>query len=338
VNTSHTLTAEAEHAGARLDKFLSSVLSDISRARVQTLIEEGAVSLGTRPLTSSTYKVKAGDVFSLTIPEVKALDLTPSSIALDIVYEDDDILVLNKPAGMTVHPAAGTREDTLVHALLGHCGDSLSGIGGVARPGIVHRIDKETSGLIAVAKNDAAHASLSAQLKSREMKRRYLAFAWGAPNPRAGIVDAPIARHSRHRRQMAVVEGGREAITHYETLALYRCPGSITPLASKLSCELDTGRTHQIRVHMTHIKCPLIGDPVYGATTTTRLNRMKSGGMAISEALNTALHLVHRQALHAVELQLTHPKTGEFMEFSCPLAEDLVALENALVTLTNQGL
>lgn len=331
----YTVTADADHAGLRLDKFLSTQLPEISRSRLQGMVEEGCVLRGQTPLTNAAYKVKAGDVFLLTLPEVKTLDLTPKAMALAIVYEDDDILVLNKPVGMTVHPAAGTQDDTLVHALLAHCGDSLSGIGGVARPGIVHRLDKDTSGLIAIAKNDAAHQHLSAQLQTREMKRHYIAFVWGCPNPREGEVDAPIARHPRHRKQMAVVEGGRESRTHYMTYALYRCPGSITPLASRIGCELDTGRTHQIRVHMAHIKCPLIGDPVYGASTITRLNRIKNGGMALPADISAALQVVHRQALHAAELHLTHPKTGELLEFTTPLPDDLLALENALAALTN---
>ncbi len=331
----HTLTVSDEQSGLRLDKFLSTALPEISRARFQSLIEEGAVSRDAQPMQNTSYKVKHGEVFTLVIPDIKPLDLTPSDIALDIVYEDDDIIVLNKPAGMTVHPAAGTQTDTLVHALLAHCGDSLSGIGGVARPGIVHRIDKDTSGLLAVAKHDAAHQHLSAQLKEREMKRTYIAFVWGALNPREGTIDAPIARHRRYRQQMAIVEGGRESVTHYTTEALYRCPGSITPLATKVICELDTGRTHQIRVHMLHAKCPILGDPTYGPTTTTRLNRLKSGGTQVPAAVTDVLTLLHRQALHATELRLTHPKTGEFMEFTCPLPDDLLALETALTSLTN---
>jgi 23S rRNA pseudouridine1911/1915/1917 synthase len=335
----HTLTATEDHAGIRLDKFLASMLPEISRARLQAMIEEGAVLITSHApgaknqAPKSTHKVRAGETFLLTIPEIKQLDLTPSAIALDIVYEDDDIIVLNKPAGMTVHPAAGTHGDTLVHALLAHCGASLSGIGGVARPGIVHRIDKDTSGLLAIAKHDAAHQHLSAQLKSREMKRRYVAFAWGVLNPREGTIDAPIARHRRHRQQMAIVEGGRESVTHYSTETLFRCPGSITPLATKIICDLDTGRTHQIRVHLLHAKCPIIGDPVYGASTATRLNRLKSGGTQVPDAVAAALQALNRQALHAKELVLTHPKTGEFMEFTCPLPDDLIALENALGTM-----
>lgn len=329
--TIHTITVGAYDANIRLDKFLSQALPDVSRARVQSLIDEGAV----QPAKGAAYKVKAGEQFTLTIPELKALELTASDTKLDIVYEDEDILVINKPAGMTVHPAAGTDSDTLVHALLGHCGESLSGIGGVARPGIVHRIDKDTSGLLAVAKNDAAHQHLSAQLKSREMKRSYIAYAWGCPTPREGTVDAPIARNPKMRKQMAVVKGGRDSVTHYMVTDLYRVPGAITPLATKLICELDTGRTHQIRVHMTHIKCPLIGDPVYGATTTSRLNRLKSAYIDVPVKIQDALNLLHRQALHAAELQLIHPKTKESMHFECPLPEDLQALETALATLTN---
>ncbi len=367
MSTHHHLTVEEAHAGLRLDKFLSIILPDISRARLQNMIENGAVMRGTpSPLggegwdegalhgrkaevstltptlsptgrgsfTNSSYKVKLGETYTLIEPDVVALDLTPSDIKLDVVYEDDDILVINKPAGMTVHPAAGTREDTLVHALLSHCGASLSGIGGVARPGIVHRIDKETSGLLAVAKNDAAHQHLSAQLKDHSMARTYIAFTWSALNPREGMIDAPLARHPRHRRQMAVVEGGKEAVTHYVTEQVYRAPGSISALASKVVCKLETGRTHQIRVHLMHLKCPLLGDPVYGASTTTRLNRLKAGGMAVPEPVIITLNLLHRQALHAAELTLTHPKTGEFMTFTCPLPEDLQALENTLATLT----
>jgi len=337
VTTSHTVTVDEDAAGARLDKFLSMALPDISRARLQKLIEEGAVARHGTAYTNSSHKVKTGEVFELTVPEIVALDLTPSSIQLDIVYEDDDIIILNKPAGMTVHPAAGTKGDTLVHALLNHCGDSLSGIGGVARPGIVHRIDKETSGLLAVAKNDAAHQHLSAQLKERTLKRSYLAYVWMALTPREGTIDAPIARNPRFRRQMGVVATGKHAVTHYETLAAYHIPGNLTPLASKVRCDLETGRTHQIRVHLTHAKCPIMGDPVYGMPTTTRLNRIKAAGYRLTPEAIELFTALRRQALHAAELTLIHPKTNKIMEFTCPLPEDLVALENTLVALTIKG-
>jgi 23S rRNA pseudouridine1911/1915/1917 synthase len=377
----HTLTVDADTAGQRLDKFLARQLPDISRARLQALIEGGAVvrrkpsplggeglDEGTAdsarahplpltqpsppkrgegfppeqashsPITSSTYKVRADETYTLTIPDIVALDLTPATnITLDIVYEDADIIILNKPAGMTVHPAAGTHGDTLVHALIHHCGSSLSGIGGVARPGIVHRIDKETSGLLAVAKNDAAHAHLSAQLKERSLTRTYIAYVWSALTPREGSIDAPIARNPRDRKAMAVVAGGKHAITHYETLASYHIPGNITALASKVLCELETGRTHQIRVHMNHAKCPLIGDPVYGLKTSQRLQRLKASGYLLTPEALSFFENFRRQALHALGLRLIHPKTEEVMEFKIPLAPDLVALENTLAVLTIKG-
>lgn len=380
MTTTYTVTVDDDAAGQRLDKFLAAQLPDISRARLQGLIEEGAVMrlpssgggweggrqtvqpsnklvpasapLLTSPqrlLTSpqrgeefprlnASYKIKPGETFTLAIPEVKTLDLTPATnITLDIIYEDDDILILNKPAGMTVHPAAGTRGDTLVHALLAHCGSSLSGIGGVARPGIVHRIDKDTSGLLAVAKNDAAHQALSAQLKDHSLARTYIAYAWTAPTPRTGTIEAPMARNPRDRKQMAVVEGGKHAVTHYETLEAYHIPGNLTPMASKIRCQLETGRTHQIRVHLNHIKCPLIGDPVYGLSTSTRLARMKSAGYRLSDESAALIQQLTRQALHAEALVLTHPRTGEEMTFTCPPPEDLMALESTLASLTIKG-
>lgn len=335
MNTPQSFTIDADDADQRLDKYLSRQLPDISRARLQKMIEEGHVTRNGAACTNSAHKVKEGEAFTLLVPEVVALDLTPATnITLDVIYEDADILIINKPAGMTVHPAAGTKEDTLVHALLAHCGDSLSGIGGVARPGIVHRIDKETSGLLAVAKNDHAHQFLSAQLKDHSMARTYIAYTWAAPTPRNGMVEAPISRHPRHRRQMAVVPGGKEAISHYHTLHTYHAPGAISPMASKVLLELETGRTHQIRVHMEHVKCPLLGDPIYGASSTTRLNRFKSASYNVPAHVSEAILKLNRQALHAIEMRLTHPQTLEVMEFSCPLPDDLVALEAALGTLT----
>ncbi|MES2984186.1 MAG: RluA family pseudouridine synthase [Pseudomonadota bacterium] len=334
MSDSHTVTIDEAELGQRLDKTLARALPDVSRARLQALIEGGAVMRDGAPCTNSATKVKPGETYALRIPTVTALDLTPSAIALNVVYEDDDIIIINKPAGMTVHPAAGTRGDTLVHALLGHCGGTLSGIGGVARPGIVHRIDKETSGLLAVAKHDFAHAHLSAQLKARTLKRTYIAYLWGALTPRNGTIDAPIARNTRHRRQMGVFEGGRDSVTHYDTIATYHAAGNITPLATKVMVELETGRTHQIRVHMTHAKCPLIGDPIYGMSTAAKLNRVRSGGLTLPEPVIATLNLLHRQALHAQELVLTHPKTNESMHFTCPLPDDLTALETALDSLT----
>ena len=337
MSNAHAITVDDESAGLRLDKFLSIALPDISRARLQGMIEASAVLRDGKPYANSSYKVKPGESYALVIPDIVALDLTPSSIVLDIIYEDDDIIIINKPAGMTVHPAAGTKGDTLVHALLNHCGTSLSGIGGVARPGIVHRIDKETSGLLAVAKNDAAHQHLSAQLKERTLKRTYIAYDWMALNPREGTIDAPIARNPRYRRQMGIVATGKNAVTHYETLASYHIPGNITPLASKVQCELETGRTHQIRVHLTHAKCPIMGDPVYGMPTATRLSRIKAAGYRLTPEAIELFTQLRRQALHAEKLVLIHPKTNKIMEFECPLPDDLVALENTLVALTIKG-
>lgn len=336
------ITVPPEQAGIRLDKFLSLALPQFTRSRLQQLIEAGAVSRiqdsgfriqGAVATTNPASKVKLGEVYSITVPETVPMNLAPEAIALDVIYEDADLLVINKPAGMTVHPAPGAHSGTLVHALLAHCGDSLSGIGGVARPGIVHRIDKDTTGLLVVAKNDAAHQHLSAQLKDRTLKRRYIALCWGAPNPRAGEIDAPLARHPRLRKQMAVVENGRHALTHYTTEQSYNAPGFIVPLASRITCELDTGRTHQIRVHMAHVKAPLIGDATYGQSTTTRLNRLRSQGVKLSEPLIEALQGFKRQALHAAELALIHPETNEEMQFVAPLPEDMVTLEKSLQSL-----
>lgn len=327
----HTLTVTDDDAGLRLDKYLSTALGDVSRARVQQLIDEGCVD----PVKSASYKVKASEVFTITVPEVKPLDLTPEKITLDIVFEDEHLLVINKPPGMTVHPAPGARTGTLVHALLAHCGDSLSGIGGVARPGIVHRIDKDTSGLLVVAKTDAAHQNLAAQLKERTLKRTYVTYCWGSLNPREGEIDEPMARNPRNRKQMAVVETGKHALTFYETEATYIPKSSIQPIASKVICNLDTGRTHQIRVHLTHKKCPLIGDKLYGMSGGTRFNRMKASHTVIEQETLLLLTSFPRQALHALELALIHPFSGEDMVFSAPIPADLQRLEHTLRSLTN---
>jgi 23S rRNA pseudouridine1911/1915/1917 synthase len=333
MSDAHTLTVDEAHHGVRLDKYLPLVLPHLTRSRVQNLIEAGGVILASGvPLTSASRKVKAGETLTLTVPDIVALDLTPEAIALDIIYEDDTLIVLNKPVGMTVHPAPGATSGTLVHALLSHCGDSLSGIGGVARPGIVHRIDKDTSGLLVVAKHDAAHQHLAAQLKSRDLKRHYIAFGWGALSPPAQTIQAPIARHPKDRKKMGVVEGGRDAITHVDTVARYHA--GMVIVASQLHCQLDTGRTHQIRVHLAHKGCALIGDATYGPSTTTRLNRLKAQGIVIAEETQHLLHAVHHQALHAANLQFFHPISGKEMQFSAPLPATLSLLESALSSLT----
>lgn len=301
-----TIVMTAENVGQRLDKSLTAHLPDLSRSRVQQLIEQGCVALGGCTITDVGRKVKSGECYVVTIPASAPSVLQASDVPLAIVYEDEHLLVIDKPAGMTVHPAPGHSDDTLVNALLTHCGDSLSGIGGVMRPGIVHRIDKDTSGLLVVAKHDAAHRHLSAQLATRTLKREYLAIVKGLPVPTRGTVNAPMARSVTNRKKMAVVKsGGKEAVTHY---AVEQVLGA----ASLLRCSLETGRTHQIRVHLAHIGHPIIGDPVYG-------RRLKDVEFP-------------RQALHATHLRLIHPITEENMEFDAPLPEDMQALLARLTT------
>jgi 23S rRNA pseudouridine1911/1915/1917 synthase len=260
------------------------------------------------------------------VPE--AADPTPAgeNIALKIVFEDDDIIVIDKPAGLVVHPGAGHETGTLVNALIAHCGASLSGIGGVRRPGIVHRLDKDTSGLMVVAKNDLAHASLSAQFadhgRTGDMERGYLAFAWGVPNRVKGTIDAPIDRHPHAREKMAVRERGREAVTHYEVRESFAGRDG-KPVASLVACRLETGRTHQIRVHLSHIGHPLLGDSVYGPHFKTKANQLGPESRAALAALD-------RQALHAYLLVFEHPRTAELLHWEAPLPEDLLLLQSSL--------
>ena len=298
------LTVAAEEVGQRLDAYLAAV-TDLTRSAAVRLIEEGQVTVnGKTP--NKKEKVKAGDAVSVILPEPEPDVALPQNIPLDIVYEDEDILVVNKPCGMVVHPAAGNPDGTLVNAILYHCGDSLSGIGGVIRPGIVHRIDKDTSGLLVVAKNDAAHLSLSDQLKVHRVSRVYHAIAIGNLREDAGTVDAPIGRHPTDRKRMAVLRGAdahaRDAVTHYRVLEQFdgMC---------HVECHLETGRTHQIRVHMASLGHPLLGDPVYGG--------------ASHRFCQSHPTLIHGQCLHAAELSLIHPRSGEEMHFSCPLPEDM---------------
>lgn len=316
-----------ELAGQRLDKALAALLPHLTRSRIQQLIESGDVVLAGAPATSASRKVKAGESYHVTEPAPEPLDLQPLDLPLDIVFEDAHLLVINKPSGLTVHPAAGNRTHTLVNALLHHCGDSLSGIGGVARPGIVHRIDKDTSGLLVVAKTDSAHQHLAAQLKARTLKRDYVAYVWHAPKRGQGTVDAPIARHPTKRKEMAIVEGGRHAVTHYTVEMNY------AGLAAKLHCALDTGRTHQIRIHMKHIGCPMVGDPVYGLSSKQTLSIIHKGGIISESETEKIVMTLSRQALHARMLRFDHPVSGQAMQFTAPLPEDLQALETALATL-----
>ena len=282
------LTVTAEQAGQRIDKFLSENYKGMSRSAITRLIEDGMALVNGEAVPKSR-KLSAGDRISLTIPEPRELDVEPEHIPLDIVYEDSSLRVVNKPKGMVVHPAAGNESGTLVNALLFHCRDSLSGINGVLRPGIVHRIDKDTSGLLMVAKTDPAHRSLAEQIKEHSFMREYLAIVYGNIRDDSGTVDAPIGRHKTDRKRMAVTQqNSREAVTHFEVLERF---GDFT-LAR---CRLETGRTHQIRVHMAHIGHPVAGDPVYGP--------------------KKVITSLEGQALHAYKLGFVHPESGEYMEF-----------------------
>ena len=287
-------TVPAEQSGKRIDSWLAEQIEGLTRSAAQNLLSEQAVSCNGQPLKKN-YKLVGGEAIMIQLPELKEVDLKPENIPLDIVYEDADIVVVNKPRGMVVHPAAGNWDGTLVNALMYHCGDSLSGINGEHRPGIVHRIDKDTSGLLVVAKNDAAHQSLAAQIAAHTAYRGYEAIVIGSVKDDTGTVNKPIARHKTDRKKMAIVEGGREAITHYTVIKRYNG-------YTHMAFQLETGRTHQIRVHMASIGHPIIGDPVYGLKKDRFSN---IGG----------------QCLHAVKLTLTHPRTGERMEFSASLPQ-----------------
>jgi 23S rRNA pseudouridine1911/1915/1917 synthase len=318
----HTVISNAEDAGTRLDRFLSARLPEMSRSRLQALIAQGCVTCKGKEMTDASGKVKPTQEFQLTIPETVASHILPQDIKLDIIFEDEHLLVLNKPAGLTVHPAPGHPDKTLVNALLSHCGESLSGIGGVARPGIVHRIDKETSGLLVVAKHDTAHLALSAQLAERTLKRTYLAVIWGQPKSLKGSISGNIGRSLSNRQKMAVLKsGGKPAVTHYRVLNIFSPGGLKSPLASLVECQLETGRTHQIRVHLAYAGHPLVGDPVYGQSTSSRLH----GGhlKSLPPSMREALLAFNRQALHAKALALVHPATGKIMTFTCDLPADM---------------
>ena len=301
------LTVEAADANKRVDAYVSEN-TELTRSAAAKLIENGDATVNGKAVAKNN-KLKAGDVVEIELPEPISDKAEPENIPIDVVYEDNDIIVVNKPSGMVVHPAAGNPGGTLVNALLYHCKGSLSGIGGVVRPGIVHRIDKDTSGLLVVAKNDDAHNFLSAQLKTHDVSRIYYAIVIGSFSEDEGTVDAPIGRHPSDRKKMAVLKEGqgtaRNAVTHYKTLARYKG-------FSLVRCQLETGRTHQIRVHMAYKGHPLLGDSVYG------------GGKTQFEAANKGL--ISGQCLHAKELMLTHPKTGKEMHFECELPEEMKKL------------
>jgi len=293
-------------------------------------------------VTTPALKVQEGDVFTLNIPQLETSPAAPQPMALDIAYEDDDIIVINKPAGLVVHPGAGNEDGTLVNALVAHCGDSLSGIGGVARPGIVHRIDKDTSGLLVVAKHDDAHHGLAEAFAAHDIDRVYIAFVQGALRPGVGTIETLMGRSHTDRKKMAVVpweeedkrSDARHAITHYQTMVRFgvgRAKLAGDALASRLECRLETGRTHQIRVHMAHLGAPLIGDPVYGRGPGLAGLRPVD---APAQRLIRVLGKFQRQALHAAVLGFKHPISGAPLRFESPLPADLLALEEALSALT----
>ena len=292
------LRASEESKKQRLDAFLASSLDGLTRSQATRLIESGEVAVNGRAVSKS-YKLAGGEDIAVTLPEPEPVEAVPQDIPLDVVYEDADVIVVNKPSGMVVHPAPGHPDGTLVNALLYHCAGTLSGVGGALRPGIVHRIDRDTSGLIIAAKNDAAHQYLSAQLADHTLARTYECIVVGKLREDRGTVDAPIARHPTDRKRMAVVAGGREAVTHWEVIARY-------PGYTHVRCRLETGRTHQIRVHMAYIGHPILGDTVYGA-------KKEVPGLT-------------GQCLHAVGLRFLHPRTHEVVELSCPLPEEFTRM------------
>lgn len=298
----------------------------ISRTRVKKLIDGGQVSVDGTIVRDPSQKLGRAAEISIKMPDLVEADPVAQEIPLQIVFEDETLIVINKPAGLVVHPGAGVRDGTLVNALLEHCGTSLSGIGGVRRPGIVHRLDKATSGLLVVAKSDAAHQSLAAQFadhgRSGVLERGYRALVWGVPSPLKGRIDTQLGRSPTNRLQMAVLKsGGRQAITHYDVVE--RLGPREKPAASLVECRLETGRTHQVRVHLTHIGCPLIGDPDYGRGHRTKSNTLTGLAADLSAGLN-------RQALHAYLLVFAHPLTAETMRFEAPFPDDLAALYGAL--------
>ena len=313
--TRRRFTVARADAHTRLDRLLADLVPALSRSRLKTLIETGRVSIADETITEPGYRVKPGQAVTLTIPP--PTDETPvaQAIPLRIAYEDEHLIVVDKPAGLVVHPAPGNPDRTLVNALLAHCGASLSGIGGVRRPGIVHRLDKDTSGLLVAAKHDAAHRGLSAQFATRRLSRTYRAVVWGAPRPAAGRISGAIGRDPRNRKRMAVREsGGKPAVT------LYRVLQSLGGLWSLVECRLETGRTHQIRVHMAARGHPVVGDALYGGA---RRRHLDEGGRA-------ALALCPRQALHAAALGFVHPVSGAALGFESPLPADMRSLVEAL--------
>lgn len=303
----------------RLDRFISEQLPDFSRQRIQTLIKNGyVVDQENNPITNPATKVISNHEYIITIPPPEPTDIQPNpSIPIDVIFEDDDLIVLNKAPGITVHPGAGNYNDTLVNGLIHYCKDSLSSVGGVERPGIVHRLDKDTSGLMMIAKNDKTHHSLTEQLATRNLSRKYLCLCWNHIIPRSGIIHTQIGRHSKNRKLMSVVADGqgKEAITHYETKELF-----LNNSICLIECSLKTGRTHQIRVHMSHSGCSIIGDQSYGRNPINKYKKL------ITQPIYDYIHSLDRQMLHAYHICFNHPTHNKLMEFSAPPPVDMEQL------------
>lgn len=317
------VSLQEDARGLRLDKALADAAPALSRARIQTLLDAGAIAFE-GAVASARTKARPGD-YRIVLPPVAAADPLPEAIPLTVLFEDAHLIVVDKPAGMAAHPAPGSETGTLVNALLAHCGDSLSGIGGVARPGIVHRLDKDTSGVMVAAKTDAAHAGLSALFSTHDIARTYIALTRGMPSPERGRIETRIGRSQHDRKKMAVLKtGGREAVTDYRVQRVFGLPSKTSgaPMAARVACTLHTGRTHQIRVHMASKGAPILGDPVYGSGAPSAAVRA-----AIAEAGLT------RQALHAAVLGFIHPITGEALRFETPPPTDMARLEALLEAL-----
>jgi 23S rRNA pseudouridine1911/1915/1917 synthase len=337
--TQKSLVVAAPEAGERLDRVLARHVADLSRSRLKALIEAGAVTLDGHTIRDPNHRVNSGAAIAVDVPPPEPAKPAAEAIPLAVIYEDDDIIVIDKPRNLVVHPGAGNWTGTLVNALIAHCGDSLSGIGGERRPGIVHRLDKDTTGVMVVAKNDRAHQALAAQFadhgqSGEPFERSYLALVWGAPDRPHGTIDKPLDRHPKARDRMAVRQGGRDAITHWQVLERYagkpapRRAGKggkqpDTAVASLLACRLETGRTHQIRVHLASIGHPVMGDEIYGGGFRTKTTLLGPEAQA-------ALDTLGRQALHAHILMVKHPSTGEIVTFRSELPPDLSRLRTAL--------
>ena len=331
-STQKAIRVTENESGERLDRVLAARIAELSRTRLKALIETGGVAVAGRTVRDPGYRVNSGATIMIDLPEPAPAKPAAEAIPLNVVYEDADIIVIDKPKGLVVHPAAGHPTGTLVNALIAHCGDSLSGIGGERRPGIVHRLDKDTTGLMVAAKNDRAHKALAAQFAGHgrdggPFERSYLAFVWGAPDRPRGTIDRPIDRHKVARDRMAIREGGRKAVTHWEVLERYGGGRSTKrrgePVAALLACRLETGRTHQIRVHLASIGHPLLGDHVYGPGFRTK-------EALLPQTAQAALKALGRQALHAHILVINHPTTEKILTFRSELPADLARLHDTL--------